>query len=639
LNICENILNGVRCPYGDSCPFPHSAREAKLMRRLQEKEHDGFEIDYTEFQDAGFKSVGPPKYPTAPPPAKRVCRHFIRGHCQLGENCYFRHERPHGDGEPDYQSVAKVPCRHYLRGYCQLGDRCKFLHPVGVVRSAPPRTRPVVKELCWHFKTGKYCKMEATCKFRHHFLPGEEQSEKNDQLCWHFKKHGACNMEDKCMFRHYFKEGEKPKEDATEEESKKWLCWEWQSKGICYREADCKFRHHLLPGESGKNQVSVNRTGQDASEKAASQEQSRNRSDSKGMALCKWFLVGKCWNGDKCNYFHGKSPTSTAPTRPAGNPLPFIPCKYFKQGRCRKGDQCEFLHEGPPVCQEVPPKQPEESVKGKGICKWFILGQCWAGDKCKYLHDISLNGPSKYKTLPCKHYMKGHCLKGEKCTFIHDPEALKLLQHDESMEDPVKYRTVPCKHWVMTGDCFRGDMCKFLHQEGLQSSQSDRGDEQLCWHFKRSGHCPMGDKCKFKHELESEPATDKSDLMLFTQEGKQDVCQHYARGFCSTGEDCPFLHIMPASICKHYARGECRLGYKCLFEHPPTLRKKRPGLPISDPPPVKRRKIVHIISESPPPNIVVRKPPPPRRPISALEYPKMNFDTGDEFETEIIDLT
>ena len=56
------------------------------------------------------------------------------------------------------------------------------------------------------------------------------------------------------MFRHYFKQGERPKEDITEEGSKKWLCWEWQSKGICYREADCKFRHHLLPGESGKNQ-------------------------------------------------------------------------------------------------------------------------------------------------------------------------------------------------------------------------------------------------------------------------------------------------------------------------------------------------------------------------------------------------
>lgn len=391
-------------------------------------------------------------------------------------------------------------------------------------------------------------------------------------------------MGESCHFRHHFLPEEAEKQAA--EEDTKDLCWHFKSRGICPAGETCKFRHHLLPGEVQNEKTEA-------------------------------------------------EPPSNIKT---------VPCKHYMNGMCWKGDDCNFLHGDP---TDIPKKRGADGVQQTGICKWFLQGECWAGDKCSNRHekpDENQEAPpvrlQTYKTVPCKHFMTGNCFKGDACTFIHETSALKPLlissasnyrtvertallaaPHRGSISinrAPVRsaefspnFRTVPCKHWVMKGECWKGANCTFLHEAGAQR----KTEKSICWHFKRGGTCNMGDYCAFQHiqpEEKGEEEVDPNTLILFEQEGKQDVCQHFARGFCSKGEKCPFLHVMPADVCRHYSRGECRLGDRCKFQHPPTLRKKRPGLSLDAPPPAKRRKLS--------PNSVLNpKPPPPKPPSGDIQ--------------------
>jgi hypothetical protein len=48
----------------------------------------------------------------------------------------------------------------------------------------------------------------------------------------------------------------------------------------------------------------------------------------KNLNICKWFLLGNCKKGDKCDFKHEK-----------------IECKFFKIGKCQFGNNCKFSHE------------------------------------------------------------------------------------------------------------------------------------------------------------------------------------------------------------------------------------------------------------------------------------------------------
>ena len=60
-DMCERILRGETCPFGNDCSFAHSAFE------LQQRER-------------------PPSFKT------RVCEKFARGECKYGRRCKFKHD-------------------------------------------------------------------------------------------------------------------------------------------------------------------------------------------------------------------------------------------------------------------------------------------------------------------------------------------------------------------------------------------------------------------------------------------------------------------------------------------------------------------------------------------------------------------
>ena len=74
-------------------------------------------------------------------------------------------------------------------------------------------------------------------------------------------------------------------------------------------------------------------------------------------------------------------------------------CKFFLEGRCKEGDACGFLHEG----------TPKRRVEA---CKFFLAGRCGKGGDCLYSHDL--------KSTPCRRMvLDGACRDGAACRFSH----------------------------------------------------------------------------------------------------------------------------------------------------------------------------------------------------------------------------
>lgn len=47
-----------------------------------------------------------------------ICRFFLRGMCNKGDACPYRHVR----------TEKNVVCKHWMKGMCKKGDACEFLH-------------------------------------------------------------------------------------------------------------------------------------------------------------------------------------------------------------------------------------------------------------------------------------------------------------------------------------------------------------------------------------------------------------------------------------------------------------------------------------------------------------------------------
>ncbi|KAJ4749863.1 Zinc finger CCCH domain-containing protein 7 [Rhynchospora pubera] len=94
-------------------------------------------------------------------------------------------------------------------------------------------------------------------------------------------------------------------------------------------------------------------------------------------------------------------------------------CKFYLLGKCQQGDQCKFSHDVTPV------------TKSKA-CSHFARGECLKGDECPYDHDLS-----KY---PCHKFVsEGMCNRGANCKFSHIVQIQKTegasVQTKESGKD------------------------------------------------------------------------------------------------------------------------------------------------------------------------------------------------------------
>ncbi|KAL0088965.1 hypothetical protein J3Q64DRAFT_1732553 [Phycomyces blakesleeanus] len=180
----------------------------------------------------------------------------------------------------------------------------------------------------------------------------------------------------------------------------------------------------------------------------------------------------KSGGADAINSNNNKSIESTS------NKKTQLPCRYWIHGRCQQGDTCPFLHEGEPLVT---------------VCRFFKTNSCYNGESCPFSHDLKLepcrffhlkgvceNGigcPFSHEPLtrdfrrrlhlstgPCRFFhFKGFCNDGEECLFSHEPiKEAQLAELESTLE--------LCKHYHLSGTCKQGDNCFFLHDEASESA-------------------------------------------------------------------------------------------------------------------------------------------------------------------------
>ncbi|XP_077210595.1 CCCH-type zinc finger family protein [Tasmannia lanceolata] len=85
--------------------------------------------------------------------------------------------------------------------------------------------------------------------------------------------------------------------------------------------------------------------------------------------------------------------------QPISKPKAVNYCKYYLNGRCQQGDKCKFSHDTVPLTKSQP-------------CKYFACHSCLKGEDCPFDHQLS-----KY---PCNNYVsQGTCHRGDACLFSH----------------------------------------------------------------------------------------------------------------------------------------------------------------------------------------------------------------------------
>ncbi|KAI9698199.1 MAG: RNA-binding component of cleavage and polyadenylation factor [Candelina mexicana] len=169
----------------------------------------------------------------------------------------------------------------------------------------------------------------------------------------------------------------------------------------------------------------------------------------------------------------------------------------------------------------------------------------------------------------CKAFREGHCPLGSACPDKH---------HTFSA-----FNSLVCKHWLR-GLCKKGDACEFLHEYNLFAFQSAKGISDVhgsmltfarhhrrkqseCNQYNRYQYCSSGDECLFLH---------------IDPESKREPCPHYEKGMCILGPLCAKKHIRK-TMCRFWMAGFCPYGRKCQ-------EGAHPQWPKHLSPPEKRRK-------------------------------------------------
>eukprot|EP01117_Protostelium_nocturnum_P009298 TRINITY_DN332_c0_g2_i2.p1 TRINITY_DN332_c0_g2~~TRINITY_DN332_c0_g2_i2.p1 ORF type:complete len:163 (-),score=31.35 TRINITY_DN332_c0_g2_i2:108-596(-) len=118
--------------------------------------------------------LDPDRGPTTLNENSEACKFFLKGNCQKGNACPFKHQR--GD--------KAVVCKHWLKGLCKKGDNCEFLHEYDL--SKMPE--------CFFFSKYGECS-NPECQYLH-INPEDKMSE-----CPWFSR-GFCKHGQKCRHKH-----------------------------------------------------------------------------------------------------------------------------------------------------------------------------------------------------------------------------------------------------------------------------------------------------------------------------------------------------------------------------------------------------------------------------------------------------
>ncbi|PRP79832.1 hypothetical protein PROFUN_04847 [Planoprotostelium fungivorum] len=173
------------------------------------------------------------------------------------------------------------------------------------------------------------------------------------------------------------------------------------------------------------------------------------RPSSRQVGKCKFYMMGRCKEGDFCSFSHDfevkpevKTELVDGCTTVTQRAVSQTPCKFFLQNQCLKGDLCNFSH--------VQPPKRDSSTLSCSICL-DIIEQC--GKKYGLL-----NG--------CNHVFCLECIRQESHYVVPSDYFPKDVaeRDDILMSYTQSLATVTCKYYSQFKDCPFGDNCFYAHK-------------------------------------------------------------------------------------------------------------------------------------------------------------------------------
>eukprot|EP00929_Paragymnodinium_shiwhaense_P047338 TRINITY_DN2400_c0_g1_i1.p1 TRINITY_DN2400_c0_g1~~TRINITY_DN2400_c0_g1_i1.p1 ORF type:complete len:842 (+),score=148.31 TRINITY_DN2400_c0_g1_i1:61-2526(+) len=415
--ICKFWESGT-CAKGDQCGFAHG--EEELGAPAPEMADEAAYVppgQAAAYMPPASAAAGAAYQPPATTEVKRtICKFYLQGICRDGNNCGFAHGehdlgQPVGHAAPaartSYQPPAhaaqepalgperkRTICRFFLEGTCQRGNQCGFAHgehELGQPASDPAAFPP----------------------------PAQEQSEKRT-IC-KFWLEGTCGRGDQCGFAHgdhelgqrlehgagaaYRPAVQEPLENRTivvkrvtsgaaytppvqEQSEKRTICKFWL-EGSCGRGAQCGFAHG--EHELGQHDPSAYRPpGQESGKRT----------------ICRFWLEGHCDRGSQCGFAHGEHELGQR-LGPGGAVA--ASSSYTPPARAEAQARYQPARAGGPAAAALPAPEhyrPPSASFGAGpqkrtICKFFLQGLCRAGSSCTFAHgEHELGGPAAGAPAP-----------------------------------------------------------------------------------------------------------------------------------------------------------------------------------------------------------------------------------------------
>jgi hypothetical protein len=217
--------------------------------------------------------------------SSRVCRHFAKGYCQLGDQCGFSHtaEQSYGDGlgasgyeqptfaqqsglqgpqprpQTPYDAWSQGPQQYPTPGQSEYPTYSPY-GPQGAYGARPPTNVPGIPDVYNPYgTTPTYSGPPAptypgyTAYAPPTSAPSDLSRRKSSTVCRHFAK-GYCRLGDTCLFSHTPSNGVTPSSGGggggggSGGASGKIRCRHW-ARGHCKLESQCRFLHD---GEAGK---------------------------------------------------------------------------------------------------------------------------------------------------------------------------------------------------------------------------------------------------------------------------------------------------------------------------------------------------------------------------------------------------
>lgn len=232
-------------------------------------------------------------------------------------------------------------------------------------------------------------------------------------------------------------------------------------------------------------------------------------------------------------------------------------CRHFARGYCQLGESCKFAHEAQAQAQPQAQTGYQQPQAQQGYQQQAYAPQ--TGAQYGAYADPSYGNMASYDPYGAP----APSAFGEEPQYFQQQQAPMMgmgqMQMAPQMAPPGhEERTsgrARCRHWAR-GYCQMGGACNFSHTGAPgpdhttpQAAQVSNFGSADCRHWIGKGYCSMGVQCNFSHA--GVPGSGSGDSSNFksgisTDRKRTEVCRHFARGNCSRGETCSFIHAAEA---------------------------------------------------------------------------------------------